>query len=448
MITASPTVSHAAPPADPRSAGAFRDPRLAAIADKVDRGERLTIDDGEVLYTTADIYSVIGLAQRVRDRLHPGVGYYNINRHLNYSNVCALSCKFCEFYRKKDDEGAYTRDLDYIREQAGGAVQNGATEMHIVGGLHPYLPWEYYPDMIRAIREVAPSLHVKAFTAVELVHLAKIAKRYKRADRKAGIRSILAELKDAGLGSLPGGGAEVFDDRVHDSAYKGKIRSDEWLDVHTVAHELGLNSNATILYGHIDQRRERLVHMEILRRAQDQALDRLGYEGVNGFVADGLAATAEIESPVITLTREGVEQPTPAMSDRGGYFQTIIPLPFFPDGSELEHLPGPSGLENLRTLAIARLMLDNFPHVKAFWIMQTLPMSQFMMQAGADDIDGTVVWYDITTVGGASTHQETTVGDLQKAIADAGYEAVERDTLYRRVERDAEDGRKWSVVSS
>lgn len=447
MITAAPAQPNHAQPG-PASPAAFRDPALAPIAAKVERGERLTLDDGEVLYTTPDIYSVIGMAQIVRDRLHPGVGYYNINRHLNYSNVCALSCKFCEFYRKKGDEGAYTRDLDYIREQAVDAVDKGATEMHIVGGLHPYLPWDYYPDMIRAIREVAPTLHVKAFTAVELVHLAKIAKRYKRADRKAGIRSILSELKDAGLGSLPGGGAEVFDDRVHDAAYKGKIRSDEWLDVHTVAHELGLNSNATILYGHIDQRRERLVHMEILRRAQDQALDRLGYAGVDGFVAEGLAATDEIESPVITLTREGVDQPTPAMSDRGGYFQTIIPLPFFPDGSELEHLPGPSGLENLRTLAIARLMLDNFPHVKAFWIMQTLPMSQFMMQAGADDIDGTVVWYDITKVGGASTHQETTVGDLRKAIADAGYEAVERDTLYRRVERDAADGRKWRVVEA
>lgn len=422
----------------------LRDRRLDEIRAKVERGERLTLAEGDVLYTTPDLWSVIGMAQMVRDRLNPGVGYYNINRHLNYSNVCALSCSFCEFYRKKGDDGAYTRDLDYIRGEARRAVENGATEMHIVGGLNPYLPWDYYPQMLRAIREEAPELHLKAFTAVEVVHLAKIAKRYKRTDRTAGIRSVLAELKEAGLGSLPGGGAEVFDDRVHDEAFKGKIRSDEWLDVHTVAHELGLNSNATILYGHIDQRRERLVHMEILRRAQDQALARLGYEGVEAPGHRGVEPILAIEgitAPVITLTREGVPMPRP--DARGGYFQTIIPLPFFPDGSELEHLPGPSGLENLRTLAVARLMLDNFPHVKAFWIMQTLPMAQLMMQSGADDIDGTVVWYDITKVGGASTHQETSVRDLCKAIADAGYEPVERDTLYRRVLR---EGKRWRVA--
>ncbi|MEN1704669.1 MAG: radical SAM protein [Planctomycetota bacterium] len=424
------------------------DPRLEPIRAKVLAGERLTLEDGDLLYTTPDIWGVVELADLVRNRLNPGVGYYNINRHFNYSNVCALSCKFCEFYRKKGQDGAYTRDMDDIAREAEIACDNGATEIHIVGGLQPYLPWDYYPEMLRTMRSVAERkgvpLHLKAFTAVEIVHLAKIAKRYKRSDRQAGIRSVLAELKEAGLGSIPGGGAEVFDDRVHDEAYKGKIRSDEWLDVHLVAHELGLNSNATILYGHIDQRRERLIHMEILRRAQDQALARLGYDGVeSGVDHSDFAAIKDIEAPAITLTRPGTPLPTPDMAEReAGYFQTIIPLPFFPDGSELEHLPGPSGLENYRTLAIARLMLDNFPHVKAFWIMQTLSMAQVMMQAGADDIDGTVVWYDITKVGGASTHQETSVWDLQKAIREAGYEPVERDTLYRRVVR--EDG-GWRV---
>jgi aminodeoxyfutalosine synthase len=334
--------------------------------------------------------------------------------------------------------------MGYIADQARGAIDSGATEMHIVGGLHPYLPWDYYPEMMRTIKQAAPSLHIKALTAVEIVHLAKIAKKYKRDDRQAGIRWVLSELKAAGLDSLPGGGAEVFDDRVHDEAYKGKIRSDEWLDVHLVAHELGLNTNATILYGHIDQRRERLVHMEILRRAQDQALERLGYSGEVGFVEPGLPATANVTAPVITLSREGTPKPTPAMAaGKAGYFQTITPLPFFPDGSEMEHLYGPTGLENLRTIAIARLMLDNFPHVKAFWIMQTLSMAQLMLEAGADDIDGTVVWYDITKVGGASTHQETTVLDLQRAIREAGFTPVERDTLYRRVER---EGKDWRVV--
>ncbi|MDX9911578.1 MAG: radical SAM protein [Phycisphaerales bacterium] len=427
------------------------DPRLGTVREKVLRGERLTLAEGELLYTTPDVWGVLALADLVRRRLHGDVAYYNINRHLNYSNVCALSCKFCEFYRKKDEPGAYTRDEAYIRAEARKAIENGATEMHIVGGLQPYLPFEYYTDMLRAIREEATQLHLKAFTAVEIVHLAKIARAYKRDDRRAGIRDVLARLKDAGLGSLPGGGAEVFDDRVHDEAFKGKIRSDEWLDVHLVAHELGLNSNATILYGHIDARRERLVHMEILRRAQDRALARLGYEGqpvtpeliARGVVEANLPATREIDAPVITLTREGVSQPTPALAHKGGYFQTIIPLPFFPDGSDLEHLPGPTALENLRTLAVARLMLDNFPHAKAFWIMQTLPMAQLMLQSGADDIDGTVVWYDITHVAGASTHQETSVWTLQKAIREAGLTPVERDTLYRRVER---DGKAWKVV--
>ncbi|MGD1915738.1 MAG: radical SAM protein [Phycisphaerales bacterium] len=430
--------------AEPLNAPAGIDPRLDAIRAKVEAGERLTLEDGEVLYETNDVWGVLAMADLVRRRMHGDTAYYNINRHMNYSNVCALSCKFCEFYRKKDQPGAYTRDMDYIRDQAIGAIESGATEMHIVGGLHPYLPWDYYPEMMRTIKEAAPGLHIKALTAVEIVHLAKIAKKYKRSDRQAGIRWVLSELKAAGLDSLPGGGAEVFDDRVHDKAYKGKIRSDEWLDVHLVAHELGLNTNATILYGHIDQRRERLVHMEILRRAQDQALARLGYDGVDGFVEPGLAATEGVTAPVITLTRDGVPQPTPDMAEKeAGYFQTIIPLPFFPDGSEMEHLYGPTGLENLRTIAIARLMLDNFPHVKAFWIMQTLSMAEVMLEAGADDIDGTVVWYDITKVGGSTTHQETTVLDLQRSIREAGFTPVERDTLYRRVER---DGKAWRLA--
>ncbi len=416
-----------APPAPPTPSGGGRagrpgrvlDSRLGAVRAKVEAGERLSIDDGQVLYSTPDIWAVCAMADGVRRRLHGDIAYYNVNRHLNYSNVCALSCKFCEFYRKAGEEGAYTRDMEYVREQARQAVEGGATEIHSVGGLHPQLPFSYYVDLVRTIRETAQALgselHVKAFTAVEVVHLAKIAKVYRLDDRQAGIRWVLNELKQAGLGSLPGGGAEVFDDRVHDEAFKGKIRSDVWLDVHRVAHELGLNTNATILYGHIEDRRERLVHMEMLRAAQDEALGA----GPGGGPA------------------------------RSAGFQTIIPLPFFPDGSDLEHLPGPSGLENLRTLAVARLMLDNFPHVKAFWIMQTLPMAQLMLQSGADDLDGTVVWYDITKLsskqGDRPTHQEVNVWTLQKVIREAGFQPVERDTLYRRVIRDAEDGRKWRV---
>mgnify|MGYP003633132096 CR=1 FL=1 len=469
-MTTMTALSSATPAAPDRAPGA--DPRLEPIRAKVLAGKRLSLDDGAVLYGTSDIWGVIALADLVRRRMHGDVAYYNINKHLNYSNVCALSCKFCEFYRKKGDDGAYTRDLEYIQSEAKKAVELGATEMHIVGGLNPYLPFEYYTDMLRAIHEVAPGLHLKAFTAVELVHLARIAKVYKKTDPQSGVRWVLERLKEAGLGSLPGGGAEVFDDRIQKEAWKTKIGSDEWLDVHLVAHELGLNSNCTMLYGHIDGRRERLNHLEILRRSQDKALARLGYTGdPDGFIATGIPQTEAITDPVITLSGEGAvlpmpqglergassppigqsPMPEPAKEDggleaprseiRGGYYQTIIPLPFFPDGSELEHLPGPTGLENLRTIAVARLMLDNFPHVKAFWIMQTLPMAQLMLEAGADDIDGTVVWYDITKVGGSSTHQEKSVTDLIRAIREAGFEPVERDTLYRRVVRDGKDWR-------
>lgn len=478
------SLTHPSQPRAPRV-----DPRLDPIRTKVERGERLSLADGDLLFTTRDIWTVLELADLVRRRLHANAAYYNINRHLNYSNVCALSCKFCDFYAKADDDKAYTRDMDYIREQARLAVDSGATEIHSVGGLHPTLPFSYYTDMIATIRDEAKcysgggsDLHVKAFTAVEIVHLCKIAKVYKGANapgeegrqaRRAAIRHVLTELKNAGLGSLPGGGAEVFDDRVHDEAFKGKIRSDVWLDVHRVAHELGLNTNATLLYGHIELRHDRLVHMDMLRRAQDEALARMGYSGIrhstSGIredVESGHLGYTGIEggnAPEITLTRPNTPLPehiafssTDAqcpMPNASGYYQTIIPLPFFPDGCDLEHLPGPSGLENYRTLAIARLMLDNFPHVKAFWIMQTLPMAQVMLQSGADDIDGTVVWYDITKVnhgqgqgsGAAATNQEVNVWTLQKAIREAGFSPIERDTLYRRVIRDKADGRKWRV---
>ena len=372
------------------------DSRLRNIADKVDAGQRLSADDGRVLLETPDVWTLGELAHRVRAEKHGDVAYYNVNRHLNYSNVCALSCQFCEFHRKRGQEGAYEYSLAEIEQQAVAARDAGATEMHIVGGLNPYLPFEYYTDMLRTIKAAAPEVHLKAFTAVEIVHLARISKRAK------DIRGVLEDLLDAGLGSLPGGGAEVFDDRVHDQAFKGKIRSDKWLEVHRVAHEIGLMSNVTMLYGHVESIEDRLHHFMLIREAQDEAIEA-GY---------------------------------------AGRFQTLIPLPFFPDGSQLQHLPGPGGIENLRMIAAARLMLDNVDHVKSFWIMQTLDMTQVMLDFGADDVDGTVVWYDITKVTGDTTHQETTVTDLRNAILEAGYQPVERDTLYRRVER---DGASWRV---
>ncbi|MCB9847856.1 MAG: CofH family radical SAM protein [Phycisphaeraceae bacterium] len=405
------------------------DPALRQIRDRALAGERLTLDEGAACYATDDLWGLCRVADELSKRLHGDRAYYNVNRHLNYSNICALSCKFCEFYRKAGDDGAYEMSIERIRREAADAQAAGATEIHIVGGLHPTLPFSYYTDLCSAIRDAAPGLHIKAFTAVEIVHFARIARRHRREDPAEGIRWVLERLIEAGLGSLPGGGAEVFDDRVHDDAYKGKIRSDVWLTVHRVAHELGLNTNATILYGHIEQRGDRLVHMDMLRTAQDEALRRMGY--------------AAAEDGAITLTKPGAAMPTP--NDEHGYFQTIIPLPFIPDGSELERLPGPSGLENLRTIAVSRLMLDNFPHVKAFWIMQTLPMAELMLQAGADDIDGTVVWYDITKVGASSTHQETTTRDLQRSIRNAALTPVERDTRYRPVVR---DGSSWRLAEA
>jgi aminodeoxyfutalosine synthase len=380
------------------------DATLKPIVEKVNAAERLSAADGLTLLKSRDIWTIGELANAVRHRLHGRTAYYNVNRHVNYSNICALSCKFCEFYRKQGDDGAYEFTIDQIAQQAVAAASGGATELHIVGGLHPFLPFEYYTDMLRAIREAAPKIHIKAFTAVEIVHLARISKRPR------DLAQVLSDLKDAGLGSLPGGGAEVFDDRVHDEAFKGKIRSDKWLDVHREAHKLGLMSNATMLYGHIESLEDRVHHFCMLREAQDEAIQQ-GHDG---------------------------------------RFQTIIPLPFFPDGSELEYLPGPSGLDNLRMLAVSRLMLDNFAHVKSFWIMQTLPMTQVSLDFGVDDVDGTVVWYDITKLSGkddasGGTHQEVTVGDLRKAIIEAGYEPVERDTLYRPIVREGAD---WHVAES
>lgn len=424
------------------------DARLEPIVSKVYEGLRLSVEDGVLLYESPDIWTICSLADLVRRRLHGDVAYYNVNRHLNYSNICALSCTFCAFHRKKGDDGAYEHSIEHIREEAIKAAEGGATELHIVGGLHPWLPFDYYTDMLRTIREAAPMLHIKAFTAVEIVHLARISRRGRLGYE--GIKQVLIDLREAGLGSLPGGGAEVFDDRVHDEAFKGKIRSDQWLDVHRAAHELGINTNATILYGHIEHRRERIEHMDILRRQQDRALRAWAEQTRRPIQRHGDEECIVLTGPnaICAEARLPTAPGTDHSSAACGYFQTIIPLPFFPDESELEHLPAPTGLENLRTLAIARLMLDNFPHVKAFWIMQSLEMAQFMLQNGADDIDGTVVWYDITKLidkGEKPTHQETTVWDLRRAIREAGFRPVERDTLYRPVHR---DGRHWRIASA
>lgn len=375
---------------------AILDPALEPIADKVHAGQRLSPDDGLALYRSRDIFTIGALANLVRERLHGRRAYYNINRHINYSNYCVLRCKFCSFYRpySKTDpvDGGYELSVDECAAIAHDAWEQGATEVHIVGGLHPKLPFDYYLDMCRAIRQRCPGMHIKAFTAIEIVHFTRITKP------RLTIAEVLTALRDAGLGSLPGGGAEIFDDRVHDEAYRAKVGEKHWFDVHATAHELGIPTNATMLYGHIEGVEERLTHLCKLREHQDQSL-----------------------------------------ANHPAAFQTLIPLSFIPEGSELGHLPGPSGLDDLKTLAISRLMLDNFPHIKAFWPMQSAKLSQVALNWGVDDFDGTVVWYDITKrEGRGSNRQELTVDQIRRLIHEAGCEPIERDTLYRPVTRDAE----------
>jgi aminodeoxyfutalosine synthase len=261
--------------------------------------------------------------------------------------------------------------------------------VHIVGGLHPWLKFEYYLDMVRGIRAACPTLHVKAFTAIEIIHFSRISRQ--------SVRDVLVALREAGLGSMPGGGAEIFDDRVHDEVFKGKVRADKWFEVHRTAHSLGIYTNATMLYGHVETPAERVNHFIALRELQRESL---------------------ASSPAS--------------------FNCVIPLSFVPEKSELGHLPGPTGLTDLKTLAIARLMLDNIAHIKAFWIMQGVGLSQVALDWGCDDLDGTVVWYDITKrQGQGTTHQELHLQDIKRLVREAGKTPVERDTLYRPIVRDA-----------
>jgi aminodeoxyfutalosine synthase len=365
------------------------DSSLRSIAEKVIASERLSADDGMALYRSRDLPGIGRLAEFARRRLHGDVAYFNRNRHINYTNVCALSCKFCSFYRKRGEEGAYEMPVEQVVATARKAADAGATEVHIVGGLHPWLKFDYYTSMLRAIRDECPELHIKAFTAIEIVHFSRIA--------RMSIPEVLAALREAGLGSMPGGGAEIFDDRVHDEAFKGKVRADKWFGVHRAAHAQGIFTNATMLYGHVERPEERIGHLIKLRELQDES-------------------------------KAGTR----------AFFNCMIPLSFIPDKSELGYLPGPTGLTDLKTLAIARLMLDNIAHIKAFWIMQGIGLSQVALNWGCDDLDGTVVWYDITKRAGHGTHQELHVADIQRIIREAGFAPVERDTMYRRVERATE----------
>jgi aminodeoxyfutalosine synthase len=378
--------------------GRFSDPNLSRLGKKLAAAEALDYADGVALYQSRDLHGIGRLANAVRESRHGNQAFYNRNRHINYTNVCALSCKFCSFYRKRGEEGAYEMPVEQVVATAVKAADAGATEVHIVGGLHPWLKFDYYLQMLSGIRQACPQLHIKAFTAIEIVHFTRIA--------RLSVVEVLTALRDAGLGSMPGGGAEIFDDRVHDEVFKGKVRADKWFEVHRAAHSLGIFTNATMLYGHVERPEERITHLIKLRELQAESL------------AGGRA-----------------------------FFNCMIPLSFIPENSELGHLPGPTGLTDLKTLAIARLMLNNISHIKAFWIMQGIGLSQVALSWGVDDLDGTVVWYDITKRQGAgTTHQELHVNDIRRLIREAGREPVERDTIYRPIQRTRAQEAVASVV--
>jgi aminodeoxyfutalosine synthase len=359
----------------------LNDTRLKPIADKVLSGERLSFADGMLLYRSPDLLAVGWLANHVREARHGDVCYYNVNRHINPTNVCVAHCRLCAFGRDPNAPGAYTYALDEIWQRAEQGVRAGATEFHLVGGLHPDLPFEYFLDLMRGLKQRCPQVHLKAFTMVEVGYFSRIA--------KLSVREVLVALKNAGVDSLPGGGAEIFSPRVRRIICDHKTSGRQWLDIARTAHEIGLRSNATMLYGHIESEEERVEHLLLLRELQDET---------HGFVA-------------------------------------FIPLAFHPANTALSHLPGPTGFDDLRAIAVSRLLLDNFDHIKAYWIMLTPRIAQIALRFGADDMDGTVIEEKIYHDAGAKTEEFTSRNELERLIRAAGRTPVERDTLYRPVVR-------------
>src|SRR3989441_10996164 len=357
------------------------DPRLKPTADKVLAGERLNFDDGVTLYRSPDLVALGGLANYAREKPQGNVCYYNINRHINPTNVCVAHCRLCAFGRSPDAPGAYTFALEEIFERAEQGVREGATEFHLVGGLHPDLPFQYFLDLMRGLKQRCPGVHLKAFTMVEVGYFSRIA--------KLSIRDTLLALKEAGVDSLPGGGAEIFNPRVRKVICDHKVSGQQWLNIARTAHQLGLRSNATMLYGHIETEEERVEHLLLLRELQEET---------HGFVA-------------------------------------FIPLAFHPENTALSHLPKTSGFADLKNIAVSRLLLDNFDHIKAYWIMLTPRIAQIALRFGANDIDGTVVEEKIYHDAGATTPQFTPRAELERLIRAAGRVPVDRDTLYRPIDR-------------
>ena len=361
------------------------DPKLTELAAKVEAGERLTFEDGLALFATEDVPALGRLADSVRRRLHGRTTYYNVNRHFNPTNVCYADCKFCGFFRTPRAADAYTHNIEDSLRIAGEAVREGATELHIVGGLNTKLPFSYFTDLLGSLKREYPRLHLKAWTMVELDHFAHF---YKMTDE-----DVIARLREAGMDSCPGGGAEIFAEPTRSKICAHKTNAERWLELAEKVHAAGLKTNATMLYGHIESLADRVDHLVRLREQQD----------------------------------------------RSGGFQCFIPLAFYPPGTQLAHLPGPSGVDSLKTMAVSRLMLDNFPHVKAYWVMLGKRLAQVALHYGANDLDGTITEggelsesYSVESGGEVKMSRQ----EIAALIEDAGFEAVERDTLYRPVERE------------
>lgn len=359
----------------------FDDLRLEPISAKLDNGERLNLEDGAVLYRTSDLLGVGYLANRVRERMHGSVTWFNVNRHINPTDVCTASCRLCAFGKGVRDASAYTMSHEEVWHRAGEGWTESLTEFHIVGGLHPTLDLEWYCEMLRGLKQRFPQVHLKAFTMVEIGYFAKRS--------KLSVKEVLEKLRAAGMDSMPGGGAEIFHDRVRRIICDHKLTGEEWIETARTAHSLGVLSNCTMLYGHIETEEDRVDHLLRLRALQD---------------------------------------------DTQG-FQTFIPLAFHPKNTALGHLPPTTGFDDIRNIAVARLMLDNIPHIKAYWVMMTPEIAQVALRFGADDIDGTVVEEKIYHDAGATTSQVMRRQELLRLIREAGREPQERDTLYHPVER-------------
>ncbi len=359
----------------------FEDPRLPAILEKVHRGVRLDLADGLALYGTNDLLGLGYIANFVREKLHGNVTCFNVNRHINPTDVCVSNCRLCAFGKRINDPRAYTMSLEQAWETAGAGWGESVTEFHVVGGLHPQLTLDWYCEMFRGLKQRFPRVHLKALTMVEIAYLA----------RRSGItvRETLERLKASGVDSLPGGGAEIFAEHVRREICDHKIDGEEWLAVARTAHQLGLHSNCTMLYGHIETSEDRVDHLLRLRALQDET----------------------------------------------GGFMAFVPLPFHPANTRLSHLPGPTGFDDLKNVAVGRLLLDNIPHIKAYWVGMTPRIAQIAQRFGADDMDGTVTEEKIYHDAAATTGRSLRRSELLRLIREAGREPVERDTLYHPVAR-------------